>query len=47
LWASVATADAVGAYAEYCVAPADVVAGVPDGLPSDVVAAGEGVTAHY
>lgn len=35
----VATADAVGAYAEYCVAPADVVAAVPDTVSSDVAAA--------
>ena len=35
----VATADAVGAYAEYCVAPADVVAAVPDTVSSDVTAA--------
>src|ERR1700758_4298054 len=32
----VATADAVGAYAEYCVAPADVVAWVPDAVTSEV-----------
>jgi NADPH2:quinone reductase len=44
----VATADAVGAYAEYCVAPADVVAAVPDGVPTDVAAAAtlKGMTAH-
>jgi NADPH2:quinone reductase len=35
----VATADAIGAYAEYCVAPADVVASVPDGVSTDVAAA--------
>ena len=29
----VATADAVGAYAEFCTAPADVVASVPDRCP--------------
>ena len=44
----VATADAVGAYAEYCVAPADVVAPVPDAVSSDVAAASilKGMTAH-
>ena len=44
----VATADAVGAYAEYCVAPADVVASVPDAVASDVAAAAilKGMTAH-
>jgi NADPH2:quinone reductase len=44
----VATADAVGAYAEYCVAPANVVASVPAGVSSDVAAAAtlKGMTAH-
>jgi len=44
----VATADAVGAYAEYCLAPADVVAAVPDAVPTDVAAAAtlKGMTAH-
>ncbi|HEX5254882.1 MAG TPA: alcohol dehydrogenase catalytic domain-containing protein, partial [Mycobacterium sp.] len=44
----VATADAVGAYAEYCVAPADIVAPVPAGVASDVAAAAllKGMTAH-
>jgi len=44
----VASADAVGAYAEYCVAPADVVALVPDGVGFDVAAAAllKGMTAH-
>ncbi|HSS25891.1 MAG TPA: alcohol dehydrogenase catalytic domain-containing protein, partial [Mycobacterium sp.] len=44
----VATADAVGAYAEYCVAPADLVAALPDGVASDVAAAAllKGMTAH-
>jgi NADPH2:quinone reductase len=44
----VATADAVGAYAEYCVAAADVVASVPDTVTSDVAAAAilKGMTAH-
>ena len=45
----VATADAVGAYAEYCVAPADLVASVPEGVTSDVAAAAilKGMTAHF
>jgi NADPH2:quinone reductase len=44
----VATADAFGAYAEYCVAPADLVASLPDGVASDVAAAAilKGMTAH-
>jgi NADPH:quinone reductase len=44
----VATADAVGAYAEYCVAPADLVASLPDNVAFDVAAAGllKGMTAH-
>ncbi len=44
----VATADAVGAYAEYCVAPANVVASLPDGVSPDVAAAAilRGMTAH-
>jgi NADPH2:quinone reductase len=44
----VATADAVGAYAEYCIAPANVVAPVPDGVSTDVAAAAilKGMTAH-
>jgi NADPH:quinone reductase len=44
----VATADAVGAYAEYCVAAADVVASVPDSVTSEVAAAAilKGMTAH-
>jgi NADPH2:quinone reductase len=44
----VATADAVGAYAEYCVAPADVVASLPDGVSPEVAAAAilRGMTAH-
>jgi NADPH:quinone reductase len=44
----VASADAVGAYAEYCVAPADVVAQVPDIVGNDVAAAAllKGMTAH-
>jgi NADPH:quinone reductase len=45
----VASADAVGAYAEYCVAPADLVARVPDGVGLDVAAAAllKGMTAHF
>jgi NADPH2:quinone reductase len=44
----VATADAVGAYAEYCVAPANVVASVPGAVSADVAAAAilKGMTAH-
>jgi NADPH:quinone reductase-like Zn-dependent oxidoreductase len=44
----VATADAVGAYAEYCFAPANVVASVPAGVSTDVAAAAilKGMTAH-
>jgi NADPH2:quinone reductase len=44
----VATADAVGAYAEYCVAPADLVASLPDNVAFDVAAAAllKGMTAH-
>lgn len=44
----VATADAIGAYAEYCIAPVDVVALVPDGVSSDIAAASilKGMTAH-
>ena len=45
----IASADAVGAYAEYCVAPADLVARVPDGVGLDVAAAAllKGMTAHF
>jgi NADPH:quinone reductase len=44
----VATADAVGAYAEYCVAPAALVASLPDNIAFDVAAAAllKGMTAH-
>jgi NADPH:quinone reductase len=44
----VATADAIGAYAEYCIAAADVVASVPAGVSTDVAAAAilKGMTAH-
>jgi NADPH2:quinone reductase len=45
----VVTANAVGAYAEYCIAPADFVAYVPESVQSDVVASAllKGMTAHY
>jgi NADPH:quinone reductase len=44
----VACADAVGAYAEYCKAPAEFVAGLPSRVPTDVAAAAilKGMTAH-
>ena len=45
----VVTANAVGAYAEYCTAPADFVAYVPEVVQSDVIASAllKGMTAHY
>ncbi|WP_395306742.1 quinone oxidoreductase [Mycobacterium sp. AMU20-3851] len=45
----VVTANAVGAYADFCVAPADFVAYVPDGVAPDAVASAllKGMTAHY
>ncbi|MCV7226863.1 quinone oxidoreductase family protein [Mycolicibacterium komossense] len=45
----VVTANAVGAYAEYCLAPADFVAYVPDAVPSEAAASAllKGMTAHY
>ncbi|WP_280826456.1 quinone oxidoreductase [Mycobacterium sp. OTB74] len=45
----VVTAAADGGYAEYCVAPADFVAYVPDGVAADVAASAllKGMTAHY
>ncbi len=45
----VVSAQAAGAYAEYCVAPADFVAYVPEGVDADVAAASllKGMTAHY
>jgi NADPH2:quinone reductase len=45
----VVTANAVGAYAEYCTAPADFVAYVPESVQSDHVASAllKGMTAHY
>jgi NADPH2:quinone reductase len=45
----VVTAQANGAYAEYCTAPADFVAYVPDTVPSEQAASAllKGMTAHY
>ncbi|MCW2592701.1 MAG: Zn-dependent oxidoreductase, NADPH:quinone reductase [Mycobacterium sp.] len=45
----VVTAQADGAYAEFCLAPADLVAYVPDAVPADVAASAllKGMTAHY
>ncbi len=45
----VVTANADGAYAEFCVAPADFVAYVPDRVPADGIASAllKGMTAHY
>jgi len=45
----VVTDKALGAYAEYCVAPADFVAYVPENVASDTVASAllKGMTAHY
>jgi len=45
----VVTAAADGAYAQYCVAPADFVAYVPDGVAPEVAASAllKGMTAHY
>ncbi len=45
----VVTAQADGGYAEYCVAPADFVAYVPDAVPAEVAASAllKGMTAHY
>jgi NADPH2:quinone reductase len=45
----VVTAVASGAYAEFCTAPADFVAYVPDSVPPDAVASAllKGMTAHY
>ena len=45
----VVTAEANGGYAEYCLAPADFVAYVPEGVDADVAAASllKGMTAHY
>jgi NADPH:quinone reductase len=44
----VATSDATGAYAEYCLAPADLVCQVPDGVTAEVAASAilKGQTAH-
>lgn len=45
----VVTAQAAGAYADFCTAPADFVAYVPENVPSDAVASAllKGMTAHY
>jgi NADPH2:quinone reductase len=45
----VATARANGAYAEFCTAPADFTAHVPDNVPAPVAASAllKGLTAHY
>jgi NADPH2:quinone reductase len=45
----VVTANATGAYAEYCTAPSDFVAYVPDAVQSDAIASAllKGMTAHY
>lgn len=45
----VVTANAAGGYAEYCLAPADFVAYVPDAVQSDAIASAllKGMTAHY
>ena len=45
----VVTDKSLGAYAEYTLAPADFVAYVPEGVPSDAVASAllKGMTAHY
>ena len=45
----VVTANAVGAYAQYCTAPADFVAYVPEVVQSDIIASAllKGMTAHY
>ena len=45
----VVTPNAAGAYAEYCTAPADFVAYVPEAVQSDAIASAllKGMTAHY
>lgn len=45
----VASADAVGTYAEYCVAPIDLVFQIPDGVTDAVAASAllKGLTAHF
>lgn len=45
----VVTAQSLGAYAEYCLAPADFVAYVPDAVAPEVAASAllKGMTAHY
>lgn len=45
----VASADAQGAYAEYCLAAADLTAPVPDAIPAETAASAllKGLTAHF
>ena len=45
----VVTDKALGAYAEYCLAPADFVAYVPEGVAAEAIASAllKGMTAHY
>lgn len=45
----VVTANATGAYADFCIAPADFVAYVPEGVAPDAIASAllKGMTAHY
>jgi NADPH:quinone reductase len=45
----VVTANAIGAYADLCIAPADFVAYVPEGVAPDAIASAllKGMTAHY
>ena len=45
----VVTANAAGAYADYCTAPSDFVAYVPEAVQSDAIASAllKGMTAHY
>ncbi|WP_280831036.1 quinone oxidoreductase family protein [Mycolicibacterium frederiksbergense] len=45
----VVTANAAGAYADFCVAPADFAAYVPDGVAPEAIASAllKGMTAHY
>ena len=45
----VASADALGAYAEYCTAPVELTARVPDGVSSETAASAllKGLTAHF
>ena len=45
----VASADAIGAYAEYCIAPVELTAHVPDGISFETAASAllKGLTAHF